>query len=277
MPELPEVETIVRELQEKICGETISDLEKKWSGSFVNYSRLSIKKRRIEKISRKGKYILFHLDSGYLITHLRMTGQLIVRDSAPTDLKHLRLSFKFSSGKYLLFYDLRKFGRISLTPDPNSILNNTGMDALDSQFSTAYLRQLFKNRKIRIKSFLLNQKYIAGLGNIYIDEILFRAGIHPASIVSDLSKAQIRTLYNCIKFILNQAIQKMGTTISDYKTSGGGFGENQNYLQVYGREGKHCFKCDSQIIKIKHSGRGTHYCPTCQPGMTVGEESADRK
>ncbi len=269
MPELPEVETIVRELREKICGETVSDLKKKWSGAYVNASKLKIKQRRIEKISRKGKYILFELDSGYLITHLRMTGQLIVRSSAPKDLKHLRLIFLLSSGKYLLFYDLRKFGRIWLTMDPQTVLKNTGIDALDSKFSSEYLYKLIEKRKVRIKSFLLDQKFVAGLGNIYIDETLFRSGIHPEARTGDLSEEQSQTLYNAIQYILSQAIRRMGTTISDYKTSGGGFGENQNYLQVYGREGKPCFNCDSPIVKIKHAGRGTHYCPICQPNINV--------
>lgn len=269
MPELPEVETIAGELREKISGERISGMDKIWSGSFVDDSGLDLNKRSIEKITRKGKYILFQLDEGYLITHLRMTGQLIVKDSTPEDFKHLRLVFSLYSGKYLLFYDLRKFGRIYFTKMPETVLRNTGMDALDSQFSAEYLFEIFKIRKVRVKSFLLNQKHIAGLGNIYIDEALFHAGIHPDALTCDLSQKKTNRLYHSIMIILNNAIKRMGTTISDYKTSGGGFGGNQNYLQVYGRGGERCFKCESLIIKIRHTGRGTHFCPDCQPEISV--------
>ena len=265
MPELPEVETIARELREKIIGESFSGLKKNWPGAFINSSGLSINKRTIRDITRKGKYMIFDLDSGYLIIHLRMTGQVIVQDSRPIDKKHLRLTFSFSSGKHLLFYDLRKFGRIYLTENPEQVLKNTGIDAFDPKLNAAYFFKLISNRTAKIKSFLLNQKNIAGLGNIYIDESLYRAGIHPESQTTELSRDKSDNLFQSINDILTMAIDRMGTTISNYKTSGGGFGENQNFLRVYGRQGEACFECSTPIIKIKHSGRGTHFCPKCQP------------
>ena len=264
MPELPEVETIVRELHSKILGEVFTSVELIWSGSFVADKSLSVINNSIIKISRKGKFILFHLKQGYLITHLRMTGQLIVRDSPPENLQHLRLIFHFISGKRLLFYDLRKFGRVHLTKHPAEVLKNTGIDALDEDFTLAFFKEMLDGKRRKIKSFLLDQKNVAGLGNIYIDESLFRAKIHPETLFTDLSQYKIRQLYQSIRKILHEAISRMGTTISDYKTTGGGFGENQNYLCVYGRKDQPCYACGKPIVRLKLAGRGTHFCPKCQ-------------
>jgi len=264
MPELPEVETIVRELRMKIIGEIFTEFIPIWSGSFVEDKKLTLNGRQIEEINRKGKYILFNLNKGYLITHLRMTGQLIVRDSVPDDKKHLRLIFTFKSGKYLLYYDLRKFGRIYHTIDSEKVLQNTGIDALSEDLDGMRFAELMKNKTTLIKPFLLNQKYIAGFGNIYIDESLFRAKIHPQTKVSELSPTMIKKLFSESRNVLLEAISRMGSTISDYKTTGGGFGTNQNFFRVYQRNGLPCLVCDTMIEKTFVGGRGTHYCPKCQ-------------
>jgi formamidopyrimidine-DNA glycosylase len=264
MPELPEVETIVRELRQKICGEVFRDVELLWQKSFESTDGLSIMNQTIKAIGRKGKYIIFDLSDGFLITHLRMTGQLIVKEMPPEELKHLRIIFRMQSEKYLLFYDLRKFGRIILTNDPQRVLVNTGPDALDTRFSTGYIHHQTRGKTQSIKSFLLDQRNIAGLGNIYIDESLFRAGLHPQSRAGGLTVKQVDRLYASIRHVLNAAMSRMGTTISDYRTTGGGFGENQHHLFVYGREGMTCLQCKMVIRKIKHGGRGTHFCPQCQ-------------
>jgi formamidopyrimidine-DNA glycosylase len=264
MPELPEVETIVKELRNKISEEIFSELESIWAGSIETEDDLELEKRQIKDIGRKGKFILIELDQGYLLTHLRMTGQLIVQNSYPENKKHLRLIFKFESGKYLLFFDLRKFGRVYYTTQPERILQNTGIDALSDDLTLKYFREMVKGKTISVKSFLLDQKNIAGFGNIYIDESLFRARIHPEAKFSDLSKYKIENLYNRSRQVLLEAIDRMGSTISDYKTTGGGFGSNQNYLKVYQRQGLPCFECNTTIVKSKVGGRGTHYCPTCQ-------------
>ena len=264
MPELPEVETIVRELKSKISGEIFSEIELIWPGSMIVEEGLTLKKRRIINIRRKGKFILFELDEGYLLTHLRMTGQLIVRKASPADKKHLRLIFKFKTGKYLLFYDLRKFGRIYHITHPKTILKNTGIDALSDEFDLDYFREMVKGKTTSVKSFLLNQKNIAGFGNIYVDESLFKAKIHPETKLSNLSIKKIENLYYESRKVLLSAIDRMGSTISDYKTTGGGFGSNQNYFTVYQRKGLPCLECQATIAKIKVSGRGTHYCPNCQ-------------
>jgi formamidopyrimidine-DNA glycosylase len=267
MPELPEVETIVRELQNKIINEIFSEFVPLWPGSFLGDRFLTLKRRQIIEISRTGKYILFKLDEGYLVTHLRMTGQLIVKNSLPDNQQHLRLIFKFESGKYLLFYDLRKFGRMYHTNKPEKILENIGIDALNKNLDIKKFKEILKNKKTLVKPFLLNQKYIAGFGNIYIDESLFRAQIHPETKLSDLSSALLIKLFTESRRVLLEAIARMGSTISNYKTTGGGFGTNQNYFRVYQRKGLPCFVCDTPIKKIKVAGRGTHFCPNCQKKM----------
>jgi len=241
-----------------------SEFEPIWSGSIEKEDGLDLKECQIQDIRRNGKYIIFELDKGYLLTHLRMTGQLIVQDSYPVNKKHLRLIFKFKSGKYLLFYDLRKFGRIYHTTHPKIVLKNTGVDALSEDLDLSFFRKLLDGKTTAVKSFLLNQKNIAGFGNIYIDESLFLARIHPETKLSDLSTTKIKKLYDESRKVLLDAIDRMGSTISDYKTTGGGFGTNQNYLKVYQRQGLPCIACGTPIAKIKVGGRGTHYCPCCQ-------------
>jgi formamidopyrimidine-DNA glycosylase len=264
MPELPEVETIVRELRTKIIHEIYSEFIPIWPGSFIEDENLTLLGSQIKEITRKGKYILFRLNDGYFITHLRMTGQLIVKDSLPDDQQHLRLIFKFKSGKYLLYYDLRKFGRIYHTIDSKKILQNTGIDALSEELDIKRFAEIMKNKSTLIKPFLLNQKYIAGFGNIYIDESLFRAKIHPKTKLSELSPLMIKKLFSESRNVLLEAINRMGSTISNYKTTGGGFGSNQNFFQVYQRNGSPCLVCNTTIEKTFVGGRGTHFCPKCQ-------------
>jgi len=268
MPELPEVETIVRELRQKMSGDVFQDIELRWPGSYQTVSGLSLKNKQITGLDRKGKYIIFNLKNEFLIVHLRMTGQLIIQNNLPADQKHLRVIFSMHSNRYLLFYDLRKFGRIILTDNVKSALTNTGPDALQDDFSMSYLQNRMQGRTLSVKSFLMDQRNVAGLGNIYIDESLYLAGLHPESKTGRLARKQIERLYDSIKLVLNGAIERMGTTISDYKTTGGGFGGNQSHLYVYGRAGKPCIRCGSVIRKIKHHGRGTHFCPRCQRMIT---------
>jgi formamidopyrimidine-DNA glycosylase len=266
MPELPEVEVIVRELRPKLTNEIIDSIDVFWHRSFVNENGSSLPlNRSIQTISRKGKYIILNLDKNTLVIHLRMTGQLIISRSEPEETKHLRVRIRLHSGKYLFFYDSRKFGRIYYLSDPSILLNKLGTDALDPQFTESAFHALFENKKSRIKSFLLDQRFLAGLGNIYIDESLFRAGIHPETIMNQIPLPKRSTLFRVIGDVLNAAITHMGTTISDYKTTGGGFGTNQNYLSVYDKQNTPCPVCRTPIEKIRTGGRGTHYCPTCQP------------
>lgn len=264
MPELPEVEVIVRELKECLPGEELSNIRIEWHKTFVNDVNEPPIGRKIIDIDRKGKYIIFCLDQYYLITHLRMTGQFIVNTTNSFEQKHLRVKFNFKSGLNLLYYDARKFGRIYFTQDLNKIFKNIGIDALDPELTKEKFFRLISNRNSIIKSYLLNQKFIAGIGNIYCDESLFKAGIHPGRKINKISKENIFKLNDSIHDTLISSMKNMGTTISDYKTTGGGFGNNQNYLHVYNREGEPCFICNSIINKIRLAGRGTYFCPNCQ-------------
>jgi formamidopyrimidine-DNA glycosylase len=264
MPELPEVEVIIRELAPQVTGEVITKIKPYWHKTVVD-SGFSTHKKQIENVTRHGKYILFQLNGGVIIVHLRMTGQLILKRSLDSDAKHLRACIYFDSGNILHFYDSRKFGRIYLTDNPQEVLVNTGIDALDKDLNSGAFINIIQKKKGQIKSLLLNQKNIAGLGNIYIDESLFAARIHPLTRVYQLKYEQIEKLYKEIQRILRIAIKGMGTTISDYKTAGGGFGGFQNQLHVYGRADKPCTHCGTSIAKIRVNNRGTHFCPNCQP------------
>ena len=264
MPELPEVEVIVRELRSKIVGETVKSIDRYWFKTIVEEDGYSPVAESIKALTRHGKYIIVALDSGYIIVHLRMTGQLIVRENGPGPDRHLRAKINLMSGKEIFFYDSRKFGRICLARSPKKSLSNTGVDALDPAFDWQYLKKIVQGRKTGIKSLLLDQRHVTGLGNIYIDESLFLARIHPRQAAGELTTHGIKNLYKAAIEILHRAIEGMGTTISDYKTVGGGFGTYQNALNVYGRDGKPCPRCATEIEKIRIGNRGTHFCPKCQ-------------
>lgn len=264
MPELPEVEVIVRELREKLIGQKFKKVEIFWQRSYVNTTGRNPAQLTINGINRQGKYIIINVADFYMIVHLRMTGQLIVSENEDFEFRHLRVSFKLKSGQFLNFFDARKFGRIYFVKDPSEVLKKVGIDALNPDFIPAVFKKMIRDKKAKVKSVLLDQKFISGLGNIYTDESLFLAGIHPESHVCSLSDAKLNTLHRSIIQILNTAIDNMGTTLSDYRTTGGGFGDNQHYLKVYGRKDESCFICGSKIQKITVSSRGTHFCPVCQ-------------
>lgn len=264
MPELPEVEVIRRELTPKIINHKIKEISVIWHKTFVNYCSNLPNDNKILGTDRIGKYLIFVLEQNYLIIHLRMTGQLIFNKGLEYSQNHLRASILLHSNAVLNFYDSRKFGRIYHVSDLEKFFFTIGIDALSQKFTSNYFIQLLGKNKRGIKSFLLDQKYIAGLGNIYIDESLFISRIHPKILTNEIKSKNALLLYKNIKLVLNSAIDNMGTTISDYRTSGGGFGTNQNSLKVYGREGEACFNCGSEIIKIRINSRGTHFCPICQ-------------
>jgi formamidopyrimidine-DNA glycosylase len=263
MPELPEVEVIVQELRRKLPGEKISRVDSVWHKTVVQ-NNYTPNDDHIISVDRHGKYIIIRLSRGYILVHLRMTGQLMVNTHIEPHARHLRAVIYLQSGRSIQFFDSRKFGRIFLTGDPDAVLKNTGIDALSDKLTVQKFRQMIMNRKTIVKSFLMDQRHITGLGNIYIDESLFAAGIHPLTRLDSLGRIKIGKLYTEIQNILQRAIQAMGTTISDYKTVGGGFGGFQNYLAVYGRENKPCRVCNTPIEKIRINNRGTHFCPACQ-------------
>lgn len=264
MPELPEVETVVRELRNEIILKTISSYSLFWEKTYVAYISISLTNQQIIKVERKGKYIIISLNKSFLIIHLRMTGKLLFYPIATERQKHDRFLLNFTDGSQLVFNDIRKFGRIYHTDQPDKILGKVGIDAIDKHLTSAYFHKMLLSSKKNIKAFLLAQNYISGMGNIYVDEALFCSGISPYTISSNILKKDAKKLLIVIKEILGFAILNMGTTISDYRDAYGNFGSNQKFLKVYQRTKLPCYECGDMIKRITLAGRSTHYCPTCQ-------------
>ncbi len=260
MPELPEVETVVRSVAAHLAGRRI--VSARFTSRFVtpgNRARLTqrLAGRRIESVTRRGKFILIALDRGTLTVHLGMTGKLLLEGEAG---EHTHGVFTLDDG-LLLYHDPRQFGRIEFSEGPPPRVAKLGPEPLEISFEEFRTRL---RRKARIKALLLNQSFLAGLGNIYADESLFAAGIHPLAIAARLNTARAEKLYNAIRGILTHAIQLGGSSISDYVNARGERGWFQMEHRVYGREGQPCANCGRPIRKILVAQRGTHYCPHCQ-------------
>ncbi len=265
MPELPEVETIVRQLRRRIRGKTIASTRVHWPRSVQGPNeefRRRVRGWTIAAVTRRGKYIGLEGEDGTFFTiHLRMTGKL-VSELAAGDRKHLRVQFTFSDGTALHFVDARKFGRVRLWPCRGESCPGLGPEPLREQAVLAALRRLKTARPI--KAVLLDQAVLAGVGNIYADEALFAAGIHPVTPAAVLSVEQQKRLADAVPRILKLAIGRRGTTLRNYRTVADQSGENQEHLNVYGRAGKPCLVCGTPIEKIRISGRSSHFCPRCQ-------------
>ena len=259
MPELPEVETVVRSLAPHLTGRKI--VSATFSSKFVtpgNRKKLAEKfaGRSIQSIRRRGKFILMTLDQGTLAVHLGMTGKLLVD---ATESPYTHGVFTLDRG-VLLYDDPRQFGRIEWSP---SRVNKLGPEPLEIGLEEFIAR--LKKRKTKIKPLLLNQVFLAGLGNIYVDEILFSSGIHPLTHASRLTAARVAKLHQAMVDTLRLAIEHRGSSISDYVDADGNRGNFQMLHRVYGREGEACLNCGTPIRKAVVAGRGTHYCPVCQP------------
>ncbi len=273
MPELPEVETIVRELiASHLVGKQIHNAHVYWSrivetSSAEKFCR-QIRNQRINNIHRRGKYLVFKLTDDTLLVHLRMTGkfEFIAQNSAINKHEHVRLIF--TDGTALRYQDPRKFGRWSLLKDATEKMNMLGLEPLSKEFTLEAFKLLFQNHPSQIKPFLLNQKYIAGLGNIYVDESLWKAKIHPQRLTNSLSDSEINHLYKAIQMVLKTAIKNLGTSLGtgqgNYISVNGKPGENQYHLSVHRRKGHECPRCKSIIVKTVVAQRGTYYCPKCQ-------------
>lgn len=265
MPELPEVETVARELRDLIIGKEIKDVQAIWHKSFDNQSSVPLSGQVVKHIGRKGKYLSIRLNKSTLIIHLRMTGQVLYKSNSDDNSDtHIRAKILFADNTALYFKDTRKFGRIYHVDVTENILYKIGIDAVDPQLDVDLFRDMLAKTKLKIKSFLLAQDKIAGVGNIYADESLFRAGIHPASLTQKIPDKKVKCLLENIHEILNTAIENMGSTISDYRDSYGNTGNNQNYFNVYQRTDEPCVNCATPISKSKIAGRGTHFCLQCQ-------------
>lgn len=265
MPELPEVETIVRQLRRQVTGKTVAAVRILWprslEGSKKEFSR-RVRGMTIAAVSRRGKYIGVEGGDGTFFTvHLRMTGKLVGALSAG-DRKHLRAQFDFTDATKLHFVDARKFGRLRLWPCRGDSCPGLGPEPLRPAAVRSALCKLKTRRPI--KSVLLDQAVLAGIGNIYADEALFLAGMHPLTPAASLSAAQQKRLASVIPQVLRLAIQRRGTTLRDYRTVADESGENQEHLNVYGRAGQPCFTCGTVIERIRINGRSSHFCPKCQ-------------
>lgn len=268
MPELPEVETIKRELNQTLNGKVISDVQILWAKTVKPNSVSDFRKKIIGKkivgLERRAKMLFIKLNNNMnLAIHLKMTGQLIYQ----TPEKHTRLIFTFKDGSKLFFNDMRKFGWVRIIDEKlkKYIDEEIGIEPLSKTFTAVKVKEIFKRYQNRtVKQILLNQKLIAGLGNIYADESAFLSGILPMRKVKTLAEKEITDLHKNIIAVLKLAIQKKGTSSRNYVRSDGSRGGFVPHLMVYGRKGETCKKCNSIILKTKHAGRGTHYCPICQ-------------
>jgi formamidopyrimidine-DNA glycosylase len=271
MPELPEVETFARALRRgttqasSILGLTIQRADTLWPGTIAQPSARAFKKRiagqRVVDIGRRAKYLIFHLDQDKLLLHLRMSGDLLVNPVSTPPGKHTRLVLYFDNQHALFFNDPRKFGRAWLVEDTNEVLGNLGPEPLDPGFTAQEFFQRLSAHKRQIKPLLLDQNFISGIGNIYADESLHLARIHPLTTSKDLTAQQTANLLHAIRQVLEDGIQSSGASI-DWVYRGGDF---QNHFRVYGRTGEMCPECGTVIEKMVVAQRGTHFCPHCQP------------
>jgi formamidopyrimidine-DNA glycosylase len=270
MPEMPEVETIVRELRPHVVGRTILDASVDWPRILAHPAediegfRAGLRGRRILRVWRRGKHLVFDLSNDlYLAIHLRMSGRLVLSPCGKP--QHLRVILQLSDGGQVYFYNQRKFGRVWLVDDPATVVGHLGPEPLSEAFTLELFSSLLSKRRGMLKPLLLDQHFIAGLGNIYVDESLFQAGLHPQRKADTLTTAEIARLHSAIQRVLRQALDQHGTTFDGiFVRPQGEEGHQQEGLRVYGQAGAPCARCGTSIERIVVGGRGTHICPHCQ-------------
>ena len=264
MPELPEVQTVADHVKPEIVDNYILSVDPIWNKVLDNFHSKDIEGRhKILDVSRRAKFIIIQFENFILAIHLRMTGKLYVleNDSHP---KHTSAIFHLEEGKKLIFEDTRKFGRIYKYNDLTEINERHGPEPLSSDFNTKWFVKNMKSKKRNIKALLLDQSFLSGLGNIYVDESLWASGIHPNSISCHIPKQKIILLHKNIRRILQESIEQLGTTFISFTFLNGQSGNYSNELKIFGKQGCGCKKCKNKIIKLKVSGRGTHICKKCQ-------------
>jgi formamidopyrimidine-DNA glycosylase len=280
MPELPEVETVVRGLRLSLPGRAIAEVRFGKTDFVDNPGEIaeSLPGKRIANVTRLGKFICICLEEGvpnntratpplqfYLIIHLGMTGQLTVIRSGESVPPHTHGFFILDDGRELRYTDIRRFGRMLLIPESGlaEFTEKLGKEPLE--ISAEEFCRYFGSRRARVKALLLDQSVLRGVGNIYADESLFRARLHPARIAENLTKQQLLMLHQKVQQVLEEAIRSRGSSISDYVDSEGHRGEFQLRHRVYQRDGKPCFRCRTKIRRVIVAGRSSHFCPRCQP------------
>lgn len=271
MPELPEVETVARGLDKQLTGRTVTAVEVHWERSIGAPDPVTFAERLVGQtvtgVGRRGKWIVIHLDGGdKLLAHLRMTGQLLLEPAESADSDYTRVVLRLDNGQRLHFSDVRKFGRLILAEDANDVLGDLGPEPLADNFTVERFQAMLAQRRGRIKSLLLNQRFLAGLGNIYVNEALWQARIHPLRPANSLLPPETRRLYDAIRSVLCAAIKEGGTTLDNgnFRQTNGEAGEFASQLEIYGREGEPCECCGAPIERITVSQRGTYFCPCCQ-------------
>ncbi len=287
MPELPEVETIRRQLEPRLAGrrlERLEVLDPRWCEPAAPAEvDAAVRGRRIERLERRGKYLVLSLASDvFVVMHLRMTGNLLLvpASDGAGERPHLRARFALDSGANVLFCDVRRFGTgvVLLGTDARDayFAARLGVEPLAPEFTAEALRALAAGRRAPVKAFLLSQERIAGVGNIYADEALFRARIHPLRPVGSLRRAQVEKLRDAVVESLEAGIDARGATIDDFRDIDGARGSFQDRFLVHRREGEPCPRCGNAIRKIRAAGRGTYVCEHCQPRPRVRRRPATR-
>jgi len=280
MPELPEVETIARDLDRAISGRRIAGAKLFWPKTFDvrGPSLRSLRGDRITRVHRIGKFVVMDLESGrHIAVHLRMTGQLIALANgsgrkaatdgaprAPSDAKHTRLLLRFEDGGTLAFSDTRKFGRWRIVEGDVREALGIGVDPFDPALTPERLYELTRGRTTPIKTWLLDQRHLSGIGNIYASEALYDARIRPTRRAGRLSRAQSAALLHSLRKVMRKAISYRGSSVDDYVDGAGMPGEFQKKLAVYGRGGMPCRRCKTVIRRVVLAQRGTFFCPVCQ-------------
>jgi formamidopyrimidine-DNA glycosylase len=301
MPELPEVETVARDLQRWVAGATITDAEVRWERTIRHPQpgdrfAAELRGATISRVGRRAKSVLLHLADGRVMTvALRMTGALIVAPAGTPDDRYARVVFRLADGRELRYRDVRKFGRIGLWERGGiarrggkrsgrqvaegrapyrvgDVFARHGPEPLARSFSAARLAERLRGRSARLKTLLLDQTFIAGVGNIYADEALWRARLHPLRAADTLTPVEVRRLHRAIRAVLRQGIANRGASFADYVGADGAPGDNAERLAVYQRTGQPCLRCGRPISRIVVGQRSTHFCPRCQPLPT--EEAA---
>ncbi|WP_242145541.1 MULTISPECIES: DNA-formamidopyrimidine glycosylase [unclassified Bacillus cereus group] len=274
MPELPEVENVRRTLENLVTGKTMKDV-------IVTYPKLVkrpddaelfkelLRGETIERIERRGKFLLLYVTNYVIVSHLRMEGKYFLHESDELVDKHTHVRFQFTDGTELHYKDVRKFGTMHLFTKGEEFkempLADLGPEPFGPELTVEYLQEKLQKTNRKIKVALLDQRLLVGLGNIYVDEVLFRSGIYPEREASSLAKNEIEKIHAATVATLTEAVKRGGSTIRSYINSQGEIGSFQDLLNVYGKKGEPCVTCGTAIEKIVVGGRGTHYCPHCQP------------
>ena len=273
MPELPEVETIRRQLAPAVEGRRIDRVEivdPRWcEPAPPDEVAQAVEGRRIERLDRRGKWLIWALaDEVHLIMHLRMTGNLLLVPAGDTERRFKRVQIDLDDGRHVLFCDARRFGTGLVLLGHGAVeeyfRSRVGIEPLGPDFTAEALRAMARDRRAPVKAFLLSQERVAGVGNIYADEALWRSKIHPLRPVGTLKPKQIEGLHEAVIHVLNAGIDAKGATIDDYRDASGAEGSFQDKFQVHLREGEPCPRCGATIRKIRAAGRGTYFCPRCQ-------------